>query len=70
MSMNQPTVFLTTDGKRVNVTLPEVLAGMEKSNTKFFGLNIETIVALKKEYHLKGGKEPITVESIKETFNK
>jgi hypothetical protein len=55
----------------VEKTLKELLGKewlLETEGIMFAGLTIENIIDLKREYLARGGKEPITSESIREVF--
>lgn len=47
---------------------PVAIEFLSDPDAKVCGMNFKTILQLRLEYLLRGGKTPITVESVKETF--
>lgn len=57
-------------GEWVYIHAPAFLQAMGENAVTVFGMTLDTLAALRAEYIRRGGVEPMTPNSIRETFKK
>jgi hypothetical protein len=57
------------NGKHVAIEYLELISSLSEGNFRLLGMGMPEILELQKQYYIKGGKKPITKESIEEIYS-